>query len=544
MRRCATLCLALLGLVAAPRAARAADDQASPPAVIAQARSLDSLVDDARYLAKLAGRPELADQYLEPVLKLKDGKNGVPGVDGTRPAGLYGTVSDNLIESSVVVLVPVSDEAALLKSLDEHGIKATKGKDGIYSFAMPFLPVSGYLRFAHRYAYLAAPDKSSITGDKLPTPDKVFTDKPGSTVSGRFQISQVPDLVKQIALGQVELRLANVADEKREGESEAQAALRQEMIKSFSKQVAALLNEGGELALRLDVDRKADTVAGEIILTGQPKSGLQATIAELSPQPSRPAAVFSDRAALRGSARLPLSPELRQALGNAITADLRDALAKEADPARKQLGEKFYRLLEPTLKNTPLDGAFELRGPTAAGQYALVGGLRVADGTAIEQGVRDLVKGLSDADRGKVHLDAETAGNVKIHRVDIQKDKRYDADARKTFGDNPLYVAFDKEAAFLAVGDGGLEALKQALAAPAKATPPLQLEMAMSRLATGAMARDPQAAAKAAREAFGPAGGNDTLRVSVTGGKALTIRFELKAPVIKFLGTLPNDAAQ
>src|SRR5262249_17248339 len=151
---------------------------------------------------------------------------------------------------------------------------------------------------------------------------------------------------------------------------------------AVARQLAALINEGNEVAVHLDVNRKTDTVAGEIRVTAQPKSGLQATLGELGQEPSRAAAVLSGQPALSGSAHVPGSPELRQALGSALNAQLRDALAKESDANRKQLGEKFYRLLEPTLKDAPLDGALELRGPTAAGHYALIAGLRVADGLA------------------------------------------------------------------------------------------------------------------------------------------------------------------
>src|SRR5262249_41139761 len=213
--------------------------------------------------------------------------------------------------------------------------KATRGQDGFYSFAMPLLPITAYLRFAHQYAYIAAPDKSSITGDKLPPPEKVFTDKSGTTLAGRFQINQVPDLIKQIVLGQLELRLATAAEEKREGETEAQAALRQQAVKAVARQLAALINEGNEVAVHLDVNRKTDTVAGEIRVTAQPKSGLQATLGELGQEPSRAAAVLSGQPALSGSAHVPVSPELRQALGSALNPRARDAPPTAADPHRQ-----------------------------------------------------------------------------------------------------------------------------------------------------------------------------------------------------------------
>src|SRR5207244_13192213 len=134
-------------------------------------------------------------------------------------------------------------------------------------------------------------------------------------------------------------------------------------------------------------------------------------------------------------------------------------------------------------------------------------------------------------------------GGAKLHRIDIHKDPSYGADTRRTFGDYPLYLAFTKDLALLALGDGGLEALKQALTAEPKSAPPVQLDMAIGRLVAGPRSRDPQAFTKAAEAAFGRGTGSDALSLRVTGGKALTVRFEMKTPVLKFLGTIGNAAA-
>ena len=113
-----------------------------------------------------------------------------------------------------------------------------------------------YFRFANKYAYATAQDKRPSTRTKLLDPAKVFS--PGDScrvLSVNFRLDQVPEAIKQIGLGQIELRLANEADKKNLGETEAQHALKQLRQGGF-KQVAQVIKGGGELDLKVDVDRK------------------------------------------------------------------------------------------------------------------------------------------------------------------------------------------------------------------------------------------------------------------------------------------------
>ena len=70
---------------------------------------------------------------------------------------------------------------------------------------------------------------------------------------------------------------------------------------------------------------------------------------------------------------------------------------------------------------------------------------------------------LPEADQGKIKIDAESSGDVKIHR--IEAGKHLDKDAREKFGDSPLYFAFRNDAVLWSLGEDGLGLLKQALSA-------------------------------------------------------------------------------
>ena len=110
---------------------------------------------------------------------------------------------------------------------------------------------------------------------------------------------------------------------------------------------------------------------------------------------------------------------------------------------------------------------FEWRGPSAAGHYTLIAGLKTVDGDKIESLVKDLVRELPEKDRADIKLDASSVGEYKVHKLDVAKN--FDKDGKRILGDNPVYFAFRKDALIVALGDNGLAALGQALQASARA---------------------------------------------------------------------------
>jgi len=124
------------------------------------------------------------------------------------------------------------------------------------------------------------------------------------------------------------------------------------------------------------------------------------------------------------------------------------------------------------------------------------------------------------------------AGDVGIHRF-IPDAGMSDENAKRMFGDNPeAYFAFRDDALFTAMGVDGLAALKEVLAAEPKAGAMLQMEVSMNRLAAQ-LTKDHPTAPDAAKKAFKD-GKKDKVRFAVEGGKALTVKISMDAPVVTF----------
>jgi hypothetical protein len=355
-------------------------------------------------------------------------------------------------------------------------------------------------------------------------------------------LDQIPDELKQLALVEMEGQIQKAKSEKAPGETEVQHKFKEQVLEDSWQRIKRVTTEGGQLTLQFNVDQKAGQLTAEMGLTGKPGSKLTANINELGKSQSLFAGALGKGSALSMLAHWTAPPELRQAFEPVVDELVSKALQNEKDETKRKEAEKFLKALDPSFKSGEIDVAFSFRGPTAEKHYTILAGIKVKDGAALDTAVRDLVKALPERDRAKVKFDIETVSNVKVHRVDAQKE--FDAKTRETVGDHPIYVAIRDDAVLVTVGPNGLNALKEMLAAQPKVGPQFQMEMSMARLAP-LMARENKHAAEAADKAFGKAGKDkDKIRFSVEADKTFKVHFSMEAAVVTFFSlTGANQAA-
>jgi hypothetical protein len=532
------LSLAVCGWAAAPSPARPAEQApAKEPTLVVRLRSIDDLLANVKYVASLTGREKEAkqiDQKIHAALP-----KGFEGIDAKRPLGLYAQLDPdgNLQESIPVALVPVSDEKAFLGLIERVAHVTPKlESDGIYSMTPENSPVSVYMRIAHQYAYITAKEKSALSKEMLPT--AVFASEHLPLVSATFRLDQIPEALKQLGMAQIEVRLSDVDDQKPAGETAAQHAVKVQAAKQTSAAVSSILKEGGPVTIQVDISPESKQLVLEASFAAQPNTGLAKHLAALGASQSLFASLPTPDAALSAIVHAALPESLRASIGPAIDEGIKNGLEKEKNAAKRAQGEKVLKALSPTLKAGELDVGFALRGPTESKHYTLVAGLKVKDGAQIERVLRDFVKDLPEAERGKIQLDAESAGDIKIHRI---SGKDLDAEARRNFGDNPFYLAIKSGAVLVSGGDGGLEALKTALSAQPGAAPEVDIKVSLARLApTTAKSKNDTTAA--AQKAFGGIGhGNDQLQITLEGGKSLKARLSMNADVLRFFSILDKE---
>ncbi len=538
MRFRSWICGTLTLLACAALPVRADDAKSGVPTVAVRVKSLDGLLEDAKYIATLAGKEEEAKQ-LDGVIQAVAGPQGLAGtgLDTKRPIGLYGMVTPAGVDSYVVLLIPVADEKAFVEKVKAlvggFGVKIDKGNDDVYTVTIPNSPVEGYFAVADRYAYITARDKEPLAPARRLAPAKLFTDDANALAAVTVRIDQIPDMIKQIALGQMEVQMAAAKDRKEPNETPAQAKFKSETVDYVAQQIKTLFSDGQAFDARLTIDRKTDDFAFQVSLTGKPGSALANDIAALGQRASR-FGVTGDLA-FRFGLNLAVPPALRDSFAAVMDEGIAKGIEKEQDAGKKELLRKAFTAFGPTLKAGRLDVFAGLQGPDSQKHYTLVGGVRLQDSQKIERMIKeDVIPQMPEKERGRIKLDAEKVGGVSAHRVDVSKDM--DAQGRKMFGENAsMLVAFPKEAAVFALGADPAAALRAvAESREGRSAPPFVIEASIARVAP--LDKDKgEVAAKAAQEVFGAnPRGADQVRVSLEGGPALRLRASFKGKIITF----------
>jgi hypothetical protein len=533
-------CAALLALVSLAAPGRPAEEKKpAEPGFVIRVQSIDDLTHNFRYLAGLVGREEEAKQ-IEGWLKTRaGGDKGLEGIDAKRPMAVYGFFGkDSVEDTTAVALIPIADEKAFLALIDNLDAKAEMDKDGVYTVTNPNLPVPIFFRFAHKYAYATALNKDAIDKDKILLPGAVLPPGKVPVVSLNVRIDQVPEKMRDLAVGQVEANLDAAKEEKKEDETPAQHRAKGEIIDLMKKYVVAVIKEGGHVALGLDVDEKAKELSAELSLSGKKGTPLAKDIAALADRKSAVAGLVGPDSVLNFTLNLPNEEKLAAAMQAVLKEEIRKDIEKQTDKGKKELGEKVFKAIEPALKFTDAEWALDLRGPKPSGKYTLVGGMKAANGPTLEKAIRDVVAQIPEKERAAIKLDAEKVGEVAVHSVNTDG---ADEGFKKAFGDGPAYFAVRSDAAFLAVGEGALEALKEALKAEPKVSKPLHAEVSVAHVAE-AMAKEQPEAPKAAAKAFGKGKNDDKVRVTLEAGQELKVRFVMKTPVLHFLHLMEPGA--
>jgi len=500
------------------------------PALLLRLAALEHLRGDFRYLAEVVGAAEKAKRFeeqIEEFLTSKLGEKGLRGVDAKKPLGAYGWIGSTGIDSNIVLLLPITDKKAFLALLsDVLEVKPEKGEDEVYTINVENVPFPVYFRFAKGYVYVTVRDKEVLDKDKLLPPAEVLPADWKDALSLTVNIDQIPDNLKEMTLGALENKLADLKEEEASGHTEAEKKFIEAAIDEYGAFLKSLLNHGSEAILRLDLDRKAGDLSLTVSVAGKPDSPLAKRIHDLGQVKSLTASLGQKDAAISGTMNVSLPKKLRPLMASALKDIEKQALAKAKNKSERDLRAVLIETVMPTLRVAELDMAFRLQGPNDKGLYSLVGGAKIKDGAKWESSFRKL---LTHDPKVDLQLDIEKVHGVGIHRVTL---KKVDANTRRLFGDNPLYLAFRKDLLLFSGGDNGLELLKEALAIGPTKSKVWELQMSLARVAP--LFHD-STHGDIARKVFGDDKDGDHIYASMEGGEALTLHLSLKAKLIDYL---------
>lgn len=520
-----------VALLAAPAFAAAQ----SGPAIEVRLRSVNDLLEKVEYLGGVVNQAEPAKQGVAFVKALADDTKGIEGVDPSRPTGLYATITKDVIDSPVVLMIPLANEEAFLGLLTgKLGLAPKKGASGEYKVEVPNVPVPVFFRFANKYIYATVQSDAGIDPKKLLDPKEFFATKDDAVLSAKVFVDRLPDDVKKTVLAQFELKVNDAKEQKQVGESEAQRKLRLWSLDQATAAVQTVLAQGKELAVRLTVEPKSDDLSLEVTFSAKDGSNLAKVFRGLSGRTGLGSALGTGKTPLAaGEVQLALSDDSRKSLVPVIDALVQEAIDKAKENEKAATKMAIDSIL-PTLKAGELDASFVLTAAGPDGKLTLVSASRVVEGAGIEKTIKMFAVFIPE-NTAKSAFDVKKVAGVALHKITVPN-----AELKEAFGTETIWLGTSDTLVLLSIEPDGkaLAAAAQALTGTGAKARPVGAEVSVAGvMKLTEKGLKPDQIKDAINEAFGNQGPErkDTFKLSVDGGDALTVRATLKGTAVRLL---------
>lgn len=520
-----------------PSAHQASAAKDKKPTLVVRIQSIEALMDNVKYLADQAGYGELAKQF-EGFFKAFTGDQGLQGVNTKKPWGLYGNIGADFVDSEVILMLPIQDQKTFLNTIKGLGVNPDKDQRDIYSFYPPRSPIPVFFRFHNGYLFGAiARGKDALDTESLLVPAKVLAQDKTSVVSFELNLSDIPEEMRDLAIGQLERILTDQGSERLPGEGKATHQFRKQILEEAVKIVEIYLEGTDSIGLQLAIDQKAGEVKIASELSAKKDSKMQKIIDSLASPKSSVAGIIGKDAAVSGSITYELPGFVTKILKSGYGL-VKDQVQKETrNEIAKEYANGLIKALEPVTKLKTLDIAAAMNGPSKDGHYTIVGGLSVPGGKQLESLVRKAVKDerIPARERSHVSVDVAKVGDTSIHRINIENE--LDDDALLIFGKTSIYIGVREDAVFFSMGAGALDAMKEAVKVKPITTIAEQFQVSVARLATLLEEEIPGAKALAAKM-FKDGSKEDRIEITVVADKVVKSKLTIKTKLIGFFAKL------
>ncbi len=497
------------------------------PGVVFRMQPINRLVENAFFLAESVGMKEQA-KMIEGSLKGLTGPKGIEGIDPEKPIGLYGNIGPNLIDSEVVGLIPIADEKTFVEMLGKLNLQAKKGENGNYVMNIPNSPFPMFFKFKDGYMCATIRDEKGIDDKKLLSPKELLSVEKTGVMSISLNLSGLPeDLIKNI-VPQIELQIAEAKQKKIPGETPAVQKLRNDVSEMLLQFIVQVFTQGDDLTMKVDMDRKAGDIGLGVSFKGKNGSELAKTIAGMGAGKSMGAGMISKDSVLHMNMNSVIPATARKDFIKVFQEGINKSIEDEKDAGKKGIMEKMAKALAPTLELGTMDAVMEVR-KTSNGKFAFLTAMKIAEGKKIEEVIKLLYKDLPDSEKKKLSLDFAKAGDTNVHKVDILVQP---ADV-KNFGSEPGYLAISNDVILFAGGEKSLPLVNEALSSSAKPSPIFEFEIAFNK-AAGLLTKEFADAVEVAEKIFKENPNSDKLKLTLEGGKELSLKMSMKSTVLTF----------
>jgi hypothetical protein len=517
-------------LVAAVAVAAVAVAEPLKPAVEVRLVSATDLAPVIEYGGGLFGQGENAKQFGELIKALADNEKGLEGLDLKRPLGFYAVLAEKVEDSTVVLMIPAADEESVV-GLMSGKLSLDPKKDektGVYTLEVPNFPATVYFRFSDKYLYATLRSADGVAKDKLIAPKTFFADKTVGVLTASVHFDRIPADLRKGVYGQLELQLKEGADKNADPASKR---INEFLIDAGVDAVKTLLTEGETLTAAIDLEPKSDDIKLSLAVTPKGGSTLSKTLASFADRDSIAAAVAAVKnPVLAAGLNFTLPPETKKKF-----AALAEGLVKDAVDNAKGDDQAGLKLVTDALLPTLTAGDFQLGvvvSDAGKGKVGLTAAVKTVKGAEIEKTAKTLAQFLP-ADLAEFAADADKAGDRNIHKLTFAKPEGV------PFGSDTLWLLTADD--LLAVHtDPKADGLKAVGTAKASKAPMLNLEMSWVRFSRMTNSAEADTIKNVVNSVFedGKTDGLDTLKVTGTGGKQLTLNVTLKGKALAFLAAM------
>lgn len=464
-------CIALLAFAAAlwtARPASAQEGDSGPTRIVVVISSTDALIADLEHMVvDLAGEEDKWENSVYPNIDIF-----LFGVDRERPIRF-----DQLIDGEGArryqMVIPVSDLDEFIEdNLDPIGIIVddVKNDDTLYELSDVF---EGWMRFDN--GYVAFAEKDFI--NELPKEFDEVLGKHDVLLERGYDIGIQLDNT-ETSLDERRDGFANFKEnvlagvKKRPDETKEAYALRYANSENSIETLEQIYVESEDITVGLIVDKEKSEGRGDLRLIPVAETELAKFIATLAEEPSHFAGFqAAENAILSGRMNFALDDMLKEQLleGYELSKpvahqriDETEGITDDQKAARKEISDTLFDLFSGIQEISVWDGFVQVT-PNDSGLHTGIFAGKTAEGTKVDAIVELLPKGHEGFTS---ELNVDEAGGVSIHKVSMGDG--YPNAFKEFFGDEgAFYVGTSKDAVWLSIGDGALDAMKEGVEAVA-----------------------------------------------------------------------------
>ncbi|CAN5615800.1 hypothetical protein BH11PLA2_BH11PLA2_41500 [soil metagenome] len=507
-----------------------APSPAAEPALEIRIKAASEFVKHFEYFGTIAGQAEQAKQFADVVKTFAGDKGIIEGVDLNLPIGAYAVMTPGIVDSQLVVMLPVANEKAFLNLLTTRlSLNPEKRDDGSYFLQAPGVGPALYFRVHKGYACFTIQEPKNIEPEKLLDAKVFFAAKEDALISINMHIDRIPEELRKQFLGQLELALKDANAAANKGEDAAKRFGRWLVADGAPRAIKSLMSEGKTLSLKLFVEPKNDDLTLVASLTARDGSDLFKTLKSLPGKSARASKAaetkdavvsFGLHAALPDAMKKDLAKHIDEAINEAV---------KNAKGDEKEYVEKLMNCLDATLKAGEYEFGAALTG--TPGKLRAIAALKTVNGKDLEKLAKEVATFIP-ANEGGFEFDAIKLDSGNLHKITFPL-----PDLKRHFGSDAIWAKLGNDLYVVGLEPDGDETKRIATLKPGAADM-LTATIAWTRFQTLVdKDTDPAIIKEVTKEVFGSsvASGADEIKLNISGGDQLTIKLNVKGKFLQLV---------